>query len=803
MLKNIKTIKNMAVYADFDWSKSVRDKGNNVVSFKKLNIIYGRNYSGKTTLSRIIRALETGFLSEKYVNAEFAIEIDGKPNSTHSELRNHAETIRVFNDDFVRDNLRFITNPEESIKSFAILGDDNNKVELEIAELVNELGSEDAEVGLLGQLKKCRLDFDAAARDVRNTASSLETKLFDKANKASSGIKHNKLYGHATYNIQRLKEDIAAITQPSYGHVTEQMAERLKLLLKEDVKPTLSEVSGLDLQFQYLSQKAKTLVEKRITVSEPIQALLNDELLQGWVRTGKALHEGKREHCGFCGSPLPSDLMDRLNKHFNIESEDLRRDLELLLDKATDESNRIHSLISFDSSTFYANFSADINRLKIRFNAASKKYEENILHVMNALNLRLRDVFAPNTFQNVENVAAELDAICAEYNALIRQCNDITASFTKKQQEARTALRQHDVATFINDIKYADELLKIDGLKTIESAFKDKRDEIQLKVTEARKKIDVLRAQLKDESKGAERVNTYLNDFFGHESLSLKAVENELGYRFEVMRKNQKAHHLSEGECSLLAFCYFMAKLEDVETRNNSPIVWIDDPICSLDLNHIFFVFSLINSKLSEKSPLKQLLVSTHNLDFLKYLKRLPGANKNTVAAYFICERSSSGSQISVMPDYLKAYVTEFNYLFHQIYKCANADVASDIEHDCYYNFGNNTRKFLEAFLYYKYPNAKEKDDKIGRFFGSDPLATSLINRVSNEYSHLDGAVERSIIPIDVPEMKKLAQYILQKIEENDIDQYDALLESIGVAVPSKDAAGANPNQAAIPRQFA
>ena len=39
------------------WKKSVRDSGNNVQDFKRLNILYGRNYSGKTTLSRIFRAL--------------------------------------------------------------------------------------------------------------------------------------------------------------------------------------------------------------------------------------------------------------------------------------------------------------------------------------------------------------------------------------------------------------------------------------------------------------------------------------------------------------------------------------------------------------------------------------------------------------------------------------------------------------------------------------------------------------------------------------------------------------------------
>ncbi|MCG8613516.1 MAG: AAA family ATPase, partial [Pseudomonadales bacterium] len=42
----------MAVFKDFRWALSVRDDGNNIAELKKLNILYGRNYSGKTTLSR-------------------------------------------------------------------------------------------------------------------------------------------------------------------------------------------------------------------------------------------------------------------------------------------------------------------------------------------------------------------------------------------------------------------------------------------------------------------------------------------------------------------------------------------------------------------------------------------------------------------------------------------------------------------------------------------------------------------------------------------------------------------------------
>ena len=84
--------------------------------------------------------------------------------------------------------------------------------------------------------------------------------------------------------------------------------------------------------------------------------------------------------------------------------------------------------------------------------------------------------------------------------------------------------------------------------------------------------------------------------------------------RFEVIRDDKKAYHLSEGECSLLAFCYFMAKLEDIDTKGSKPIIWIDDPISSLDSNHIFFIYSLINEKIVNNHIFGQLFISPPNL---------------------------------------------------------------------------------------------------------------------------------------------------------------------------------------------
>lgn len=165
-----------------------------------------------------------------------------------------------------------------------------------------------------------------------------------------------------------------------------------------------------------------------------------------------------------------------------------------------------------------------------------------------------------------------------------------------------------------------------------------------------------------------------------------------------------------------------------------------------------------------------QLFISTHNLDFLKYLRRISrdyegkGDNKKKIREFFVVERSGDTSHLCLMPGYLKNYVTEFNYLFCQIYECARDRSVDDSNYHSFYNFGNNARKFLEIYLYYKYPNGIDGDGKLLRFFGEEQMPSLFTDRVNNEYSHLCG-FERGASPIEVPEMKTVAKNILAKIK--------------------------------------
>jgi len=118
VLKGIAKIKCMGVYENYAKPAGMQDFGVN-------NLIYGWNYSGKTTLSRLFAQLESKAPNPDLSNCSFTIETDGdaitEANFTQSNL-----TVRVFNEDFVRDNLNFTG---QSFKPILLLGKESEEAQ--------------------------------------------------------------------------------------------------------------------------------------------------------------------------------------------------------------------------------------------------------------------------------------------------------------------------------------------------------------------------------------------------------------------------------------------------------------------------------------------------------------------------------------------------------------------------------------------------------------------------------------------------------------------------------------------------
>ena len=777
-------------FNDFQWVKSIKDTaGTNIQNFKKLNIIYGRNYSGKTTLSRVFRSLEKGEIPLHFEGASFVLRGE-QGNLNQQQLIGHAYDIRVYNKDFVDENLSFLSDQRGgNIQTFAIVGSENNALTERITVLQTSLGSVEERRGARYDTAQSTDIYVKASKRATDATEALNELLRRQANDV---IKKDRNFGHAGYNIESIKSDISFVTSRKVEILFEADRSSFVALLKEEALPEIRVTASCKSKLDALFDEAKPLIITPIEPTKPLQDLLDDAALESWARAGIGHHKGKRDDCAFCRQRLPADLWQTLADHFNQASEKLGAAIDACVEKIRTEQQSVDWMPALEAGQFYASERPAFDTAKTALVASIDSYKTNLQNLAEALTNRRASLFRIGQLPNREFDTVAAEAATVLFNTVVATNNGRSATLNKDKETARLALRRNKVAEFLATLDLSGKEEKIRQLREESAEAKGAEDAARQAERILEQNIKHLESQLKDERKGAERVNTLLNHYFGHGGVRLEAVDDaaSAGVKFQIMRGRQPAFNLSEGEGSLIAFCYFMAKLDALGSSGKELIVYIDDPISSLDSNHVFFVYSVIEQLLcapfkkedgSEGYRYKQLFVSTHNLDFLKYLKRLSGPS-NQVQHFIVERHGETPSRLSLMPSYLKKYVTEFNYLFHQIHRCS-LDVPPGGDHDHFFSFGNNLRKFFEAYLYFKYPHGTGRDtatERVTRFFAGDEMAGKIATRLSNELSHLEESLDRGMSPIDIPEIQKIAVHVLAKIKAADPDQYAFLLKSIG-----------------------
>jgi len=158
MIERIDKIKNLGLFKDFKWNSNIPD-------FRQYNLIYGWNYSGKTMFSRIFRCIELKELHPDFPKAEFELTDHKSNNIRYDRLDNSPDKFRVFNTDFVKDNIQW--DKQEASPLF-ILG----KEDIELQKRIKLL---EGDIDTLHNEKNEKEDKKS------NIESELENKLTNKA----------------------------------------------------------------------------------------------------------------------------------------------------------------------------------------------------------------------------------------------------------------------------------------------------------------------------------------------------------------------------------------------------------------------------------------------------------------------------------------------------------------------------------------------------------------------------------------------------------------------------------------------
>ena len=89
-------------------------------------------------------------------------------------------------------------------------------------------------------------------------------------------------------------------------------------------------------------------------------------------------------------------------------------------------------------------------------------------------------------------------------------------------------------------------------------------------------------------------------------------------------------------------------------------------------------------------------------------------------------------------------------------------------------------RRFLESYMFYRYPTHKLSfSQRLKKYFEPDGVSYSLLSRIINEYSHMEDQFERGMQPIDMDEITRVSNAVINRIRLTDPDQFEALMDSV------------------------
>lgn len=739
MIKKIDYLRKFALYRDFSWGT--------LAPFTKHNLIYGWNYSGKTTLSRLFLSLEDSTVLGKFSGSTFRIELeDGSEVTGGNILQRILPKVRVFNRDFIKKN--FAT--EMSAPAIFIVGAQNLalKRRLEALDVRRE------------NVRRIQARYREEADRIRNEIDRAGT---DKARNIESVL------GGRTFRRPNLE-----------ARVQEVRIAPESFLLSNDVVRTKLETCRTTSEWQRLGELSVTLPDWRLLTegvtgllrqtasNRAIERLKEDRRLEAWVRDGLAFHSDLAE-CEFCGATLSAERLDRLRAHFSQEYEALIRDVRAKIQAL---QNLSPNLPLPDSRDFAPELRAEAVSISDRFGSW-----------LDAMT-RIRDTFVEALNQKITNIETEAsceidlsrvlegEALLVEANQLIQRHNQAAAQLDQTKTEARVALEQHYAAEFIRDSDLASK-------ETLRSKANQRNSDAQSLLGRISGKIESLEFQVRQQSIGAAKLNETLKFLLTDDNVEAIPLG---GGSFEFRREGQLAENLSDGERTAIAFSYFLVSLEANGAVLSDIIVFIDDPISSLDSNHIYAVYALIVKRLSE---CKQFFVSTHNSELFNLIKGLWSSSRNRPSGgvgFYYTNRSIENGQwccaLVDLPILLRKHKSEYHFVFEHLYKFANN--ASPTLHEAY-TAPNLLRKFLEAYLGFRKPCVSAWSDKLDLLGFTTEAEQCEIQKFSDDASHLQGISRAMQQPTFIPSAQANVKKVINGLQSEDYEHYHSLCTLIGV----------------------
>jgi wobble nucleotide-excising tRNase len=774
MITKINKIKNLGlVLSDYTWGSHIKT-GIQLPEFKRYNLIYGWNATGKTTLSKLFDAVENGELKST-PSLEYEIEDKDKHKFKNGEKFN--QKVRVFNQDYIENNIKIREGKAKSIT--LVLGDVNKDIVEQIEEDKNRLSVKSDELkkqtSLMNQKNKNKGSvFTEIAKTIYIAIIGGAVRNYIKTNaEADFSILTKK----ELLIDDELQKNAIAVKQNSEPKLD--IIEEIKFKYKEEDK-------NLDLAITDLLNEAKILLGQTVE-SQIIERLKDHPDISSWVETGIKIHEEhKSTNCEFCGETIRKVRLLELSKHFNEADKKLKDNIDVLIDKLNKIKVSLNNIQFHDKARLYAELQNTYETNVKNLNTE----KEIIIKTLSKIIKLLEDkkYKTTDTLELKEELKTDkFIKYNKDINSLIENHNKKTDEFDTQKNKTIDQLKTHYLSTIYDDVKNLEKEIielgnKIDKIKNGDSSVPG-----DLGIDGLNKRISENQAKISSTHKACEEINKGLSTFLGRTELIFetnktkitddKGQQKEIEDGYVIKRNGDIARNLSESEKTAIAFVYFTIHLKDQDFDLSKGIVIVDDPVSSLDSNCLFQAFAFLKNAVKDA---EQVFVFTHNFELLKLLLNWQKNNDrgNQCSFYMIkncCETNGRCAFLDNMDKELQKYESEYHYLFKKLY-----EFQSDGTIGQSYPIPNIARKVLDTFLLFRIPsgenNIYKKLMKLQSSTGFDENKVTAIYKFVNDQSHITGS---GFDPALVPETQKTVKYLLEMMKEVFREHYDILENSI------------------------
>lgn len=604
---------------------------NNVASYKsqtaletdkKVNLIYGLNGTGKSTLSN--------YLHQRTEDKYKSCSVEGLDD-------NHE--ILVYNQTFIQETFF----ESENLKGIFTLSKENKEAETKIANAQKEI-------------TKLESEKETKSKELETEKTSINQKL-ETAKIAAWKIKTD--YSGGDRVLEFCLDGYKGSKDSLFNHIVglnKPTAKPTKSI--DDLKSDLQSISGDNAQkYSALSQitfasqsvETETLFSKQIvgnensTVSELIKELGNSD----WVKAGLQYlpKEKTRENttCPFCQEKTISNtLVESIKSYFDASYEADINSLRYFLEEYSQAIQEIPSKSIFEANPKFETHKKDF---EIKFNAFTKIVEDN----KKLIEDKIKTPSVSVTLKSSTKAFEELNGIIQKINVLVAEHN--------KNIDQKETVKTNIKKTFWEIMRWEYDQT-ITSYNTDKTTSKGKTDTLEATIKDNTTKIaaqNVIISEQQKQTVNIEEAVTNINNGLIDLGITDFEIKKHSENLYKIVRdENQEKvfRSLSEGEKMIISFLYFIelcrGKKEATETGKKKIIV-IDDPISSLSHIYVFNVGRLIHNEFLRSDKYEQVFLLTHSLYFFYEMTDTNKERRKEQQKLFRLRKNTSGSEILEM----------------------------------------------------------------------------------------------------------------------------------------------------------